>query len=125
MHVLSNQIPGPSGIPGIDHATLAGSAEGLRRISVWQQSVAPGGATPPHRHDCEEVVMCNAGEGELHIGGKVERFGPNTTVVIPANADHQIISVGREPLQFVAVFSMSPVLAHFPDGQSIDLPWKS
>jgi quercetin dioxygenase-like cupin family protein len=125
MHVISNQQPLPSAIPGIAHVTLAGHEEGLSKLSVWQQSVAPGGATPPHRHDCEEVVICSGGTGELRIGEDVERFARDMTVVIPANVEHQIVNIGREPLQFVAVFSMSPVRACFPDGTAIELPWRS
>ncbi|SNT00029.1 Auxin binding protein [Noviherbaspirillum humi] len=125
MHVLSNQQPSPSVIPGLAHATLAGHDDGLSKLSVWQQSIAPGGATPPHRHDCEEVVMCGSGEGELRIGGEAERFGSNMTVVIPANAEHQIVNVGNEPLQIVAVFSMSPVQVFLPDGAALDLPWRT
>jgi quercetin dioxygenase-like cupin family protein len=125
MHVISNRQPVSSAIPGIAHVTLAGQQEGLSKLSVWQQSVAPGSATPPHRHDCEEVVLCSGGTGELRLGEKVERFARNMTVIIPANAEHQIINVGNEPLQFVAVFSASPVRACFPDGTAIELPWRS
>jgi len=123
MYVMQNQAPGETGFPGIEHATLAGSANGLRHLSIWQQSVAPGAATPPHRHACEEVVLCTAGEGELHIDGRIERFGADTTVVIPANVDHQILSVGERPLAFVAVLGMTPVQVQFPDGAPIALPW--
>ena len=123
MYVIQNEAPGRTGFPGIEHVTLAGSANGLRDLSVWQQSVAPGAATPPHRHACEEVVLCTAGEGELHVAGRIERFGANTTVVIPADVEHQIISVGGVPLQFVAVLGMTPVEVRFPDGTPIALPW--
>ena len=125
MHVISNQQPAPSAIPGIAHVTLAGQAEGLSKLSVWQQSIAPGGATPPHRHDCEEVVICSGGIGELRLGEAVEQFARDMTVIIPANAEHQIVNIGKEPLQFVAVFSMAPVQACFPDGTAIALPWRS
>ena len=125
MHVIPNQQPESSAIPGISHITLAGQEEGLSKLSVWQQAVAPGSATPPHRHDCEEVVMCSSGTGELRLGENVERFARNMTVVIPANAEHQIVNIGSEPLQFVAVFSMSPVRACLPDGTAIELPWRS
>jgi mannose-6-phosphate isomerase-like protein (cupin superfamily) len=125
MYVLSTSLPVPSGLPGIDHATLAGSANGLHEMSIWQQSVAPGAGTPPHRHDCEEVVLCTAGEGELLIAGKTERFGANMTVMIPANVEHQIISVGQAPLQFTAILSMTPVEAQFPNGEAIKLPWRT
>ena len=41
--------------------------------------------------------MGQAGRGELHIAGDVHRFGPDTTLVIPAEVDHQIINRGTEP----------------------------
>ncbi len=57
------------------------------------------------------------------MAGRIERFGANITVVIPANVDHQIINVGDRPLQFVAVLGMTPVEVRFPDGEPIALPW--
>ena len=125
MHVRKNQQPVEAGIPGIAHATLAGSSDGLRGMSIWHQSMTPGAATPPHRHDCEEVVLCTAGHGELHLDGTVEQFGSNSTLIIPRNADHQIFSVGSEPLQTIAVFGMTPVDVYLPDGERLDLPWRS
>ena len=112
-------------LPGIEHMTLAGAPLGLKQLSVWRQSVAPGGATPPHRHDCEEVVLVHAGQGELHVNGQVHAFGPDTTVVVPRNAAHQIINVGRTPLELTGIFSTTPVQVFFPDGQPIELPWQS
>lgn len=125
MIVLHNKGPSPSGLPGIDHVTLAGSEQGLRKLSVWQQSLAAGAATPPHRHDCEEVVLCRSGTGELHVDGQVMRFGADDTVIIPANVEHQIVNAGVAPIELVAVFSSSPVDARFPDGAPIPLPWRS
>jgi mannose-6-phosphate isomerase-like protein (cupin superfamily) len=125
MYVIENHSRPAAGLPGIRHTTLAGSDDGLRNLSVWRQTIDGGGATPPHRHDCEEVVMVDSGRGELRIGGAVHAFGPDTTLVIPANADHQIVNTGEAPLRLVAVFSASPVEAVFPDGTPIALPWRS
>lgn len=125
MYIFNEQQPAASGIAGIEHATLAGSRHGLKGLSVWKQSVSPGSATPPHRHDCEEVVLCSGGNGELHIDGKTVRFGAGQTVVIPPNVDHQIINAGKEALDIVAVFSVSPVVVHLPDGDEIVLPWET
>ncbi|HLB15693.1 MAG TPA: cupin domain-containing protein [Burkholderiales bacterium] len=125
MYVLDNASRPQSALPGLRHTTLAGSENGLKHLSVWRQTIAGGQATPPHRHDCEEVVMVESGRGELHIGGEIHRFGPDTTLVIPANVDHQILNTGAEPLTLTAAFSTSPVEAVFPDGQPIPLPWKS
>lgn len=108
MTVIANKTPAASGIPGIEHVTLAGGSDGLHDISLWQQSIAPGAATPPHRHDCEEVMLCGGGEGELHIDDRVERFGAGTTVVIPRNADHQIFSVGSEARGYLPCSARRP-----------------
>ena len=68
MNVSPNPVLAASPFPGILHATLAGSEQGLKQLSIWQQILEPGAATPPHRHDCEEVVLCSAGRGELRFG---------------------------------------------------------
>lgn len=125
-YVFENPSPEASAIPGIHHVTLAGSRHGQRRLSVWQQVLQPGAATPPHCHDCEEVVLCTAGRGELHIDGRSSHtFGADSTLRLPPEVVHQIVNVGDEPLRFVAVFSETPVAAYLPDGEAIDLPWHS
>jgi quercetin dioxygenase-like cupin family protein len=125
MYVLDNAQRPAAALPGLSHRTLAGSAEGLARLSLWRQEIAPGGATPPHRHDCEEVILVDAGSGELHIAGAVHAFRADQTLVIPRNADHQIVNTGGEPLHLTAAFSVSPVQVYLPDGQPLALPWAS
>jgi quercetin dioxygenase-like cupin family protein len=125
VYVHANAKRPAAALPGLDHRTLAGQADGLAHLSVWRQSIAPGAATPPHRHDCEEVVLVDAGCGELRIDGEAHAFGPDSTLVIPRNADHQIVNTGSEPLRLTAAFSVSPVVVHLPDGQPFPLPWAS
>ena len=125
MKVVVNAPLARSPFPGIQHATLAGSQQGLSQLSLWQQIIDPGCATPPHRHDCEEVVLCLSGRGALVYGDRRLAFGPNNTVCIPRNELHQLINDGDEPLHIHAVFSRSPVEGFFPDGQPIELPWAS
>lgn len=125
MHVIDNtQLP-RAALPGLAHTTLAGADNGLAHLSIWRQTIEPGAATPPHRHDCEEVVVVASGSGELHIEGRVERFGPDSTLAIPANVDHQILNTGSEPMNLVAAFSVSPVEVVLPDGSPLPLPWRS
>jgi len=112
-------------LPGIDHMTLAAGHLGLQRLSVWKQRIDPHQATPPHRHDCEEVVVVLGGRGELHIDGRVESFGPDSSLVLKPNVPHQIVNVGDEPLDLVAVLSMTPVTVEFPAGSPLPLPWQS
>ncbi|TDU32478.1 mannose-6-phosphate isomerase-like protein (cupin superfamily) [Panacagrimonas perspica] len=125
MNVTEQSAPVATPIPGIDHATWAGEAQGLKGLSVWRQSIAAGAATPPHRHDCDEVVLCHAGEGEVHSEGRVLRFGANTTLTLPAGPVHQIFSVGSVALELTGVFAQTPVKAWLPDGNLLELPWRS
>ena len=125
MYIHPQQAPAATPIPGVAHATLAGSAEGLRNLSVWRQSMAPGGCTPPHSHSCEEIVLCEAGSGEIHIAGEVHRFGAGQTIVLPAGVPHQIFNTGSEPLVSTAVFAATPVPVALPDGEVLELPWRS
>ena len=124
-NVISNPKRERAELPGIEHLTLAGSEQGLSHLSVWRQTMAPGCATPPHRHDCEEVVLVIAGSGEVHIGDEVVAFGPDTTLVLPPNVPHQILNTGDSPLTTVAAFSATPVGTFLPDGEPMALPWKS
>lgn len=125
MNVIQNSERPRATLPGLEHVTLAGSEYGLKNLSIWKQIIAPGGATPPHRHDCEEVVLIRAGRGELHLDGEVYRFGADMTLLVPRNAPHQIINVGDKPLELIGVFSVSPVEVFFPNGEPIELPWTS
>ena len=65
MYVFRNVDAARAAIPGIHHQTLAGQMSGLAHLSIWRQVMDAGAATPPHRHDCEEVVIVEAGSGEL------------------------------------------------------------
>lgn len=125
MYVVDNASLQPAALPGIEHRTLAGQPLGMRQLSVWQQTIAAGQATPPHRHECEEVVVVTEGSGELHIAGKVERFAANQTLLLPPGIDHQIVNTGSGPLRMTAAFAETPVRTCLPDGTVLELPWAS
>jgi quercetin dioxygenase-like cupin family protein len=124
--IVSEQTrPTPAPIPGIAHATWAGQADGLQHLSVWRQTMAPGAATPPHRHPCEEVVLCLAGSGEVHTEGEVHRFGAGCTLVLPADRDHQIFNTGAVAMETIGIFAATPVGTCLPDGAALELPWRT
>lgn len=125
MIVIEQCRPEPTPIPGVAHATWAGEAEGLTQLSVWRQTLQAGAATPPHRHDCDEVVLCESGAGEVHIAGAVHRFAGGTTLVLPKGPIHQIFNTGDRPLEIVGIFGGTPVAAILPDGSLLPLPWRS
>ena len=124
-YVVDQPRPVPTAIPGVSHATWAGSRDGLTSLSLWRQSLAPGGATPPHSHACEEVVLCHAGRGEVHIAGQVHPFGADQSIVLPPGVVHQLFNVGNEPLETTGVFAATPVPVALPDGSTLEVPWES
>jgi quercetin dioxygenase-like cupin family protein len=113
----------PALLPGIAHRTLAGPEHGMKGFEVWMQSLDAGAATPPHRHDCEEVVVVLEGEVTMHLDGRAKRFAAGETLIVPPDAEHQLVNSGESPLRIMAVFGMAPVRATFPDGTPIALPW--
>lgn len=125
MSVIEQHPPEATAIEGVAHATWAGEAEGLRQLSLWRQSLDPGAGTPPHQHDCDEVVLCLAGEGELHTDGKRQRFGASSTLVLPRGRVHQFFNVGSQPLETLGIFGQSPVSTRTPAGEPLPLPWRS
>ena len=126
MNVIEQARPAPSPIPGVAHATWAAQGDGLTQLSIWRQTLAPGAATPPHRHRCDEVVLCLAGQGEVHDGqGAVQRFGADCSIALPAGGLHQIFNAGAQPLEIIGVFAATPVATELPDGSPLELPWRS
>ena len=125
MVVVEQERPQPTALAGIAHATWASSAQGLTQLSVWRQSLAPGAATPPHSHDCDEVILCIGGRGEVQLDGVAHRFGPDTTVALPVGRVHRICNAGPEPLELLGVFAVTPVRTRLPDGAPIALLWHS
>jgi mannose-6-phosphate isomerase-like protein (cupin superfamily) len=125
MTVITQTGPVATPIPGVAHATWAGQDDGLQQLSVWRQSVAASAATPPHRHDIDEVVLCLSGRGELHVDGKVHTFRSGHTLVLPRESMHQIVNTGDQPLEIVGVFGGTPVQTYLPDGSALPLPWRT
>jgi hypothetical protein len=72
--VIEQPRPTAAPIPGLDHATWAGQAEGLTQISLW----------------------CQAGVGEPQI-----------------------------PMVILGGFGATPVATWLPDGEALELPWRT
>jgi quercetin dioxygenase-like cupin family protein len=125
MIVIEQARPEPTDIPGVAHATWAGQADGLSQLSLWRQAMQPGGATPPHSHDCDEVVLCTAGQGEVHVDGQVHRFGADSLLVLRRGLVHQIFNTSTRPLETIGILGASPVVTRLPDGETMRLPWRT
>lgn len=125
MTVIHQAAPAATAIPGIAHATWAGADHGLSQLSVWRQTLAPGAGTPMHGHGCDEVVLCESGHGEVEVDGRVQAFGPRTTLTLPRGTTHRIVNTGAEPLEIVGLFGASPVPTWLPGGVEMALPWRT
>lgn len=125
MRIIDQEKPTASALPGIAHSTWVGSEEGLAQVGMWRQSMAQGACTPPHSHDCDEVVLCLEGWGEVHAAGRKERFGPGQTIILPRGEVHQIFNAGEGMLETLGVFGATPVVTRLPGGEGIDLPWRT
>src|SRR5262245_37299401 len=122
IHSLREPVPTP--IPGVAHRTLAGAEHGLSCLAVWLQRIEAGGATPPHRHDCEEVVLVQAGSGTLILHDEPLPFRAGDTLIVPKNAVHQILNTGDAPLELLAAISTAIMHVELPDGTPLPLPWQ-
>jgi mannose-6-phosphate isomerase-like protein (cupin superfamily) len=85
--------------------------------------MAPGAATPVHRHACEEVILVLSGHGECMVGDKIHAFGPNSTLIVEPDVVHQIVNTSGEEMRLVAALGMAPVRVRTADGEAMPLPW--
>ena len=112
------------GLPGLEHQTLAARGLGLTGMEVWMQTIAPGAATPVHRHACEEVIVILRGAGQVTIEGKATEFGASSTIIVPPDAVHQLVNSGPEEMFLIGVLGATPVNVTTAEGETISLPWQ-
>ncbi len=123
MPVVENSKVQEFALPGLRHRTVGGKDGGVKSMEVWQQTIAPGAATPVHRHACEEVIVILSGSGTLMIEGVTTSFGPNSTLILPFDAVHQITNTSAEDMNIIATLSMAPVKVRTGEGAPMALPW--
>ena len=125
MAVVNNASLQEFNLPGLNHRTLAGSEHGMKRLEVWGQTIDAGAATPVHRHACEEAIVILEGSGTLTIDGQDTAFGPNSTLIIPADVIHQIVNTGNTKMVLIAALSTAPVQVRHADNAAMPLPWQA
>lgn len=112
-------------LPGLRHQTVAGHRQGVRTMEVWLQTMAPGAATPVHRHACEEVIVVLTGSGTCTVGDRTWAFGPNSTLVLEPDVVHQIVNTSGVEMKLVAALGMAPVRVRDADGAALPVPWQA
>jgi len=103
-------------------AGVATPASGARQIEMWRGRMEAGAATPPHRHSGEEVVLILSGSGRATVEGQEVRYAAGDTLILPANAVHQIFAECDS--EFVSAMPLGDTVA-LPDGTVMNLPWRA
>ncbi|MDX2032926.1 MAG: cupin domain-containing protein [Blastocatellia bacterium] len=124
MPVINNTTIPKFNLPGLEHQTLAAQGSGVNGMEVWMQTIAPGAGTPVHRHACEEVIVIFRGSGQATINGEAASVGPNSTIIVPPDAVHQLINTGPDEMFLVGVLGTTPVRVTTAEGETIPLPWQ-
>jgi quercetin dioxygenase-like cupin family protein len=104
---------------------VAGLATRTRRaeeVEVWRARMDAGAATPPHRHDAEEVVVLLSGRGRARVEDDEVTFEAGDTLILPAGKVHQIFSDTES--EMIAVMPLRTTIRS-PDGEIMSLPWRA
>jgi mannose-6-phosphate isomerase-like protein (cupin superfamily) len=125
MNILSHSAISVYSLPGLQHQTIASKSDGTHAMEAWKQTLAPGAATPPHFHECEEVIYVLQGMGEIAVQGKTVPFAADCTLIFPSRLVHEITNTGPEEIRLVAWLSESPARVFLQSGEVLALPWDS
>lgn len=103
-------------------AGVATPSTGARQVEMWLGRMDAGSATPPHRHDTEEVVYFIKGSGRACVAGQEMRFAGGDTLRLQAGQVHQLFC--ETACEFISAMPMGGTIS-LPDGAMIDLPWRT
>ena len=74
----------------------------IRKQSLAEARLPPGGQTAPHYHPkTEEIYYILEGRGRMQIGDEVQIVEPGDAIAIPPGAIHTIQNVGDNTLKFL------------------------
>lgn len=102
-------------------AGVATPTSGARQVEMWRGRMDAQSASPPHRHDTEEVVLFLKGNGRATIADREVRFQAGDTVMLPAGVLHQLFA--DTECEFVTAMPLGGTV-QLPDGVVMDLPWR-
>ncbi|MBL6749497.1 MAG: cupin domain-containing protein [Nevskia sp.] len=121
MSVFRRQQNQVHSLQGNHIAGVATPTSGAQQVEMWHGRMDANSATPPHRHDTEEVVLFLKGSGRATVDGREIRYQSGDTLVLPPAQLHQIFA--ETECEFVAAMPIGGVVK-LPDGAVIDLPWR-
>lgn len=102
-------------------AGVATPASGAQQVEMWRGRMDAQSASPPHRHDTEEVVLFLKGSGRATIADREVTFRAGDTVMLPAGVLHQLFA--DTECEFVSAMPLGGTV-QLPDGVVMELPWR-
>ena len=104
MLIIRNHEITPIETPGGNcTSALATPSRGAQEVTVIRQHEIPGGHNPLHRHNREEVMVMLAGTVTVTVDAVQETLQPGDTLIVPAQALHQIANTGHEPAEWLII----------------------
>ena len=92
---------------GFQRTIKVSSAQSGGRLTVFEESVPPGGGPPLHVHHGQvEVFYLIDGRVKFRCGGEIVELGTGATVLVPADTPHTFRNVGDGPARVLV--SVSP-----------------
>ena len=88
---------------GADGKVLIGKADGARNFIIRYFRVEPGGWSALERHPHDHGVVILHGRARIRLGDQVFEVGPRDAVYISPNEEHQLHTLGDEPLGFLCI----------------------
>jgi quercetin dioxygenase-like cupin family protein len=70
------------------------------------------------------MAVINNAARKVAIEGEEAPFGPNSTIIVPPNAVHQLVNSGAEEMFLIGVLGVAPVRVLTAEGETIRLPWQ-
>ena len=101
---------------------LATPSRGAAEVSVIRQRQKPGGASPAHTHDREEVMVVLSGELTIDMGGEHHPLAPGDAVIVPSGTPHRVENAGAEPAEWLLVAPAGVRFFHMT-GEEGTPPW--
>ena len=97
----------PPNHTGTENACLVSGEMADGRFEMVHGRLAPGGHAARHSHaDTFQAMLVLAGAAEVSLGdAPPRRCGPGDIVRIPPGLDHEVTSLGPEPLELVLVYA--------------------
>jgi quercetin dioxygenase-like cupin family protein len=93
------------GLVGDTYTVLLSGKDTAGRFCLIDMHIPPGGGPPAHRHDFEETFIVLEGEIQATFRGEQAIVEKGKTIHIPANAAHQFVNAGDQPVRLLCICS--------------------